>query len=376
VRAERYHALRYPTLGLFMAGLLLWWWRRRPFRVEVRGDSMAPSLRDGDWLLAIRPGRIHRGDVVVVEHPERPGFELVKRVAGVPGDRMGDRVLASDEFWLVGDHEVASSDSRSFGPVNGHSIRGVVPFRFAPVARAAFVGRIHGSADGSFDRFAAGYERLSRSDPPTIREWLARRLPERGERALDAGCGAGRHTEVLAERFDSVTAVDVSGKLICLARAYRPRSNVTYEATDLLDVTDETGFDLVFSSTALHHLPDLRAALDHLRGLVRSGGAAILIDCVSSWPTPPRFVYRMGSLREFPRDARRLGWHEAWWRYRFKTSAPWLDHLQQDRYLTTRDFERRYGQIFPGAWFERVGGLHAMVWRNDGPVEPKRGPNL
>src|SRR5688572_17119677 len=45
--------------------------RWRPFRVEVRGSSMIPSLTPGEWALAVTPSRYGRGDVVVVEHPDR-----------------------------------------------------------------------------------------------------------------------------------------------------------------------------------------------------------------------------------------------------------------------------------------------------------------
>src|SRR6266498_2586213 len=57
--------------------------RWKPFKVEIRGPSMAPTLVPGDWALAVTPGRLRRWDVVVVEHPSRPGFEL----GSPPGDR-------------------------------------------------------------------------------------------------------------------------------------------------------------------------------------------------------------------------------------------------------------------------------------------------
>lgn len=46
---------------------------------------MAPTLRPGDGLLAMRTDRIRRGEVRVFEHPARPGFWLVKRVGHVRG---------------------------------------------------------------------------------------------------------------------------------------------------------------------------------------------------------------------------------------------------------------------------------------------------
>ena len=45
-------------------------------RVVVAGDSMSPTLLDGDQLLCrrVRPGMgVREGDVVVLERPDRPG---------------------------------------------------------------------------------------------------------------------------------------------------------------------------------------------------------------------------------------------------------------------------------------------------------------
>ena len=45
---------------------------------------MAPTLAPGDWALVATPSSYSRGDVVVVEHPGRPGFEMVKRIVKHP----------------------------------------------------------------------------------------------------------------------------------------------------------------------------------------------------------------------------------------------------------------------------------------------------
>ena len=96
---------------------------------------MAPALQDGDWLVALRMGRVVPHRLVVVEGPGRPGFELVKRVTGVPGDARGGIVLGRDEYWVTGDREAASTDSRSFGPVRRSAIRGRVVLRYRPLRR-------------------------------------------------------------------------------------------------------------------------------------------------------------------------------------------------------------------------------------------------
>jgi nickel-type superoxide dismutase maturation protease len=105
--------------------------RLRPFRVEVRGDSMHPTLEEGEWCLATAGGRIGKGDVVVVERPDRPGFELVKRVTGAPGEAG----LGFGEWFVEGDNPASSTDSRTFGPVGRAAIRGRIRAVYWPPDR-------------------------------------------------------------------------------------------------------------------------------------------------------------------------------------------------------------------------------------------------
>lgn len=102
----------------------------RAFAVEVAGRSMEPTLQPGDWLVAVRAGTIERGDLVVVRHPTRD-LELVKRVAGLPGE--GD--LGPDRYLVVGDNPEESTDGRAFGPVERSAIAGVVVARYRPRPR-------------------------------------------------------------------------------------------------------------------------------------------------------------------------------------------------------------------------------------------------
>jgi len=111
------------------------WARWRPFRVAVEGTSMAPELEPGDWLVATRPARLRPGDLVVVEHPERPGFELVKRLTALSGESVGALVLGPDEYWVTGVQRGSSTDSTRFGPVRARHIRGVVHLRYWPPRR-------------------------------------------------------------------------------------------------------------------------------------------------------------------------------------------------------------------------------------------------
>ena len=101
----------------------------------IEGESMAPTLMPGDWALTVPLRRPKIGDVVVVEHPDRPGYEMVKRLTGVPGDRVGDRTLGPDEWWVEGDFAGASTDSRAFGPVHEVGLRSKVVLIYWPTQR-------------------------------------------------------------------------------------------------------------------------------------------------------------------------------------------------------------------------------------------------
>ena len=103
---------------------------------------MHPALEEGEWAIAVRGRSLRRGDVVVVEHPGRPGFELVKRVVALGGDRAPDgKALPVGRIWVEGDASDASTDSRDFGPVDAASVTGIVVLVYHPARRARRVAR-------------------------------------------------------------------------------------------------------------------------------------------------------------------------------------------------------------------------------------------
>ena len=194
--------------------------------------------------------------------------------------------------------------------------------------------------------------------------WLVDSLAEYARRAVDLGCGSGRFTVVLAERFDQVIGVDISEPLIAIARLRRSRPNIEYRVQDLRSFHDAEGFDLIFSSTTLHHVPDLPAALTHVRGLLKPHGRIVLIDNVAPRPTVARWRHIAGAVQRFPDDVLRLGRRDAAWLLKFQISGPWLDHLASDRFLNRKEFERIYDSVFPGGRFVRLGYLHALLWQD------------
>ncbi len=101
---------------------------------------MVPTLMPGDWALAVARRRFRREDIVVVEHPGRPGYEMVKRITGMPSERVGDRTLTDDEIWVEGDREDASTDSRHFGPVRREQVKAKVVLVYWPKERRRRIG--------------------------------------------------------------------------------------------------------------------------------------------------------------------------------------------------------------------------------------------
>jgi nickel-type superoxide dismutase maturation protease len=96
-------------------------------RLEVEGESMAPTLLDGDRVLVWRCVPVRPGDVVALVEPS--GRTVVKRVVG-----MGDAGVT-----VVGDNSELSTDSRHFGPIRPEAIQGRVMWRYWPEERSGWL---------------------------------------------------------------------------------------------------------------------------------------------------------------------------------------------------------------------------------------------
>lgn len=130
------------------------------FTTLVRSHSMSPTLESGDLLLTTRvhrPERLRRGNIVVFRSSERGGT-LVKRLIGMPGERIefgsgglirvngeplaepyaalsgtyrGAFEVPTGSFLVLGDNREASDDARSWTDpyLDERDIVGVVRFR-------------------------------------------------------------------------------------------------------------------------------------------------------------------------------------------------------------------------------------------------------
>jgi SAM-dependent methyltransferase len=95
----------------------------------------------------------------------------------------------------------------------------------------------------------------------------------RGELLLEAGCGAGRFTEVLLESGARVTAVDATSAVDAARRTVGEHERLRLAQADLFALPFAPGsFDRVFCFGVLQHTPDPAAAFHALVEQVRPGG--------------------------------------------------------------------------------------------------------
>lgn len=222
----------------------------------------------------------------------------------------------------------------------------------------------------TFDHLAVRYDRISTLLGADLRAWMRVHLPARGDRALDLGCGTGVQTAVLAERFDEVLAVDLSGPMVEFARRRRSAAGVRYEQRDLRDVTPDADgrFDLVFSAYTLHHV-ELDSALHRIRSLVRPGGQVLLVDVVDDRQPVPRRWFRNQAWRMFAGDLRhrRRPVVEAVELLRLQLDGDWLDHQTSDRLLPPADWDRHCRAVLTGATITPLRRARAVDWRHCPP---------
>jgi 2-polyprenyl-3-methyl-5-hydroxy-6-metoxy-1,4-benzoquinol methylase len=229
------------------------------------------------------------------------------------------------------------------------------------------------SAAALFDPLAELYQRYAEITDEVYRPWLTAALDAAGPgaRAADLGCGTGRFTGLLADRYDSVLAVDVSARELELARARPGRPGITYERRSLLDVTPAADgrFDLVLSVNTIFHLRDHDRVLAHVRDLVAPGGRTVLVDIVSpAGPPAGPLRHRWYGVRDAARTLRRRSPADAWLVLRIRQHPTWMLHAATNRPLCRERFHRAYGAAFPGAVFTDSLDpfVCALTWRAPG----------
>jgi SAM-dependent methyltransferase len=98
-----------------------------------------------------------------------------------------------------------------------------------------------------------------------------------GKDVLDAACGVGYGTALLAESAAHAVGVDRSEEAIAYARSRYARPNVEFRVADLLDPgLEDSGYDVVCSFETIEHLPDRDVYLGHLARALRADGVFVV----------------------------------------------------------------------------------------------------
>ena len=146
--------------------------------VKVEGTSMLPRLHDGERIFVNKliyydeyrwAPKVDRGDIVVFWYPEDPSKSYIKRVIGLPGDRievnegvvrvngqdveesyldprlnlshrsLTEQIVKANYYFVMGDNRDNSSDSRMWGLVPKKYIYGKALFRYWPLTSASVI---------------------------------------------------------------------------------------------------------------------------------------------------------------------------------------------------------------------------------------------
>jgi len=132
-------------------------------------------------------------------------------------------------------------------------------------------------------------------------------VPRGRVEALDFGCGLGRLTRALGERFERSVGVDISPRMVDRARELTPVPGVEFRVNSGADLGqfEDGRFDLVLSSIVLQHVSRRAWIAAYLREFVRvlKPGGAIVFTLPSHIP----LVFRAQWRRRLYRALRRLG---------------------------------------------------------------------
>ena len=144
---------------------------------KIKGNSMLPNFLNGEFLLTdkvtYRFNDAKRGDVVVFKAPPDERDEFIKRIIGLPTERValinghiyingkllkekyldeslftnaggflseGEEVIVpKEEYFVLGDNRQNSSDSRSWGSIKKDKITGRAWLIYWPISKTGMV---------------------------------------------------------------------------------------------------------------------------------------------------------------------------------------------------------------------------------------------
>ncbi len=107
---------------------------------------------------------------------------------------------------------------------------------------------------------------------------MAKLLPDlSGKRVLDLGCGFGHNCVDFVKRgASSVTGIDISHKMLEVACSESAHPAIDYRCLSMTEISSlDGGFDLVYSSLAVHYIKDFPALMHDISSLLNKGGTLL-----------------------------------------------------------------------------------------------------
>ena len=98
---------------------------------------------------------------------------------------------------------------------------------------------------------------------------------------LEIGCGVGKTTHFLAEKYDKIkiTAVDYDKEQIKVANKNKKYKNIKFELGDATSLNfKKNSFDCVIETNVFHHIKDYQKAIREVRRVLKNNGVFYLID--------------------------------------------------------------------------------------------------
>ena len=188
-------------------------------------------------------------------------------------------------------------------------------------------------------------------------------IPEQCREILEIGCGTGKFSRLLAGRAEKVLAIDLSPRMIRLAREHsKLYPNIDFVLGDVMTYQfPDDQFDCIATLTTLHHLP-AETILRKIRKALKLGGTFVCLD-----------LYQRSQLRDALFDG--VAYPANLFLRLIKTGKPrpsrevreaYAEHGKTDTYLTLPQVEKICAEVLPGAKVARhLFWRHSIIWKKE-----------
>ena len=139
---------------------------------------------------------------------------------------------------------------------------------------------------------------------------------------LDVGCGPGKWSIIFAKRYRSVTAIDISSRMILLAEENAEKenlANINYRVMNVskLNLPDRT-YDLVNCVTVLQHIlndSNWRMAIQEMARVTKNGGYILLFEMAPNFVIKKRtHTLFIRAMRQYTNEFEKAGASLIYWR--------------------------------------------------------------